>query len=232
MLALVSRQGHPRKILGLHGLVIDAGKHDRSQRVLAVAGMIIIRPGLTLNLVLAEVWLVFAVGNRAPVDIVAEELGRALNGRINLRTHHPGLLPQRDRELGRQSGRVHRPVPAHRAMGSPRLPAAGRRDIREPVASGAEHTRMGGRIDDILTESMKHLGVVGQHVIFGEKDAVIAIPRREAGRLQVQILRRERPGVGLHDGQVGGIAGRQKGQRADGSPPVIAAPPVRVDLKL
>ena len=65
------------------------------------------------------------------------------------------------------------------------------------MARRSKHTRVLGRVDDILAQSVKHLSVSGKQVILGQKNAVITIPRRNPTPLQIQILGRERTGVGL-----------------------------------
>jgi len=128
LLALESRHGHARKILRLHWLVAHAREHDCGQAVLAIAAVIIVGPALPLELVLAVIRLVFAVGNRSTIHIVAKEIGGPRDRRIDLRIFHAGQPAQHDRELGGQPGLVHRSVPTDGAMGAAGLPTAGRRD--------------------------------------------------------------------------------------------------------
>ena len=231
-LALEARKGHPREILRLQWFVTHAREHDSGQAVLAIAAVIIVGPALPRELVFAIIRLVFAVGNGSAVDIVTEEIGCPRDGRINLRIFHACLFAQHDRELGGQPGLIHRPVPTDGSMGAARLPATGRCDRRETVAGRAEHARVFGSVNHILAESVKHLGVVGQHGILGQKDAVIAIPRVNPFALKVKVLGRKGPGIRLQHRQILGVAGCQQGQRADGPRSSVPAPAVLQNLLL
>ena len=195
--ALEARQGHPRKVFRRDWLVAHTGKHHRRQAVLAIATMIIIGPLLPLQLVLAIIRLMLPVGDRTAVHIVTEEIGRPGDRGVDLGVFYPSLLAQHDGELRRQTRLVHRPIPTDRAVSSSGLPAAGWRDGGKAMARRSKHTRVLGRVDDILAQSVKHLSVSGKQVILGQKNAVITIPRRNPTPLQIQILGRERTGVGL-----------------------------------
>ena len=206
-------------------LVAHAAEQDRTHPVFAVAAVIIILAALTIDLVLAPPWLVFAIGNGPTIDIVAEETGGIRNRRINLRIHDARLFTQHNGELNGQSGRVDRAIGSDRTT-SPFSPAAGRLKRRKPVAGRAAQIRVFGRVDDILAEPGQHLGVTRQQVVFCQKDTVVVMPcitTRDITR------RHQRPGMCLDHRHILGIAGCHQGQRADGRTSAGLAPSLRVD---
>ena len=192
--APVAGGGHARVVFGFRGAAGLQAEEHGAHRILAVGR------------VAADEGFVFAVGDRALVDIIGEEVRAALDRTVNLRIDRLPACEQRllahdNGHVGDDADRVDRAVAgAHAAAG-----AIGSQDGRA-VTEGAIDALGLGELERVAVDAGQHIGIARCQVILGEKQALVG-PVPDWQSAIYRTCARQRAGIGLQAGLHRGVIG-------------------------